>query len=74
MTSSASSPCRTATAKSASAALGARLHALPTAEPTAEPIAYRSERGGDYTDDLTLRPHLAPGRTDLAVHRRPSPA
>ncbi|MES9609279.1 hypothetical protein [Actinomadura sp. NPDC000929] len=70
MTSSASSPCRTATAKSASAALGARLHALPTAEPT----AYRSERGGDYTDDLTLRPHLAPGRTDLAVHRRPSPA
>ncbi|GAA4391307.1 hypothetical protein GCM10023088_68310 [Actinomadura verrucosospora] len=66
MTSSASSPCRTATAKSASAALGARLHALPT--------AYRSERGGDYTDDLTLRPHLAPGRTDLAVHRRPSPA
>ncbi|MEU9839530.1 NAD(P)H-dependent oxidoreductase [Actinomadura sp. NPDC048032] len=54
----------------AAAALDARLHALPTAEP----IAYRSERGGDYTDDLTLRPHLAPGRTDLAVHRRPSPA
>ncbi|MEU4824860.1 NAD(P)H-dependent oxidoreductase [Actinomadura sp. NPDC023710] len=51
-------------------ALDARLHALPTADP----IPYRSEHGGDYADDLTLRPHLAPGRTDPAIHRRPSPA
>ncbi|NDU78004.1 flavodoxin family protein, partial [Actinomadura sp. DSM 109109] len=44
-------------------ALDARLHALPTAEP----IPYRTEHGGDYTADLTLRPHLAPGRTGPSI-------
>lgn len=36
--------------------------------PSAEPLSFRPENGGDYDDDLVLRPHLAPGRTGLAVH------
>lgn len=47
----------------------ARLDRRLTALPTADPIPYRPERGGGYDDDLVLRPDLAPGRTDLAVHR-----
>ncbi|MCQ0012987.1 hypothetical protein [Actinomadura madurae] len=38
------------------AALDERLRTLPTAPP----IPYRTENGGDYDDDLVLRPHLAP--------------
>lgn len=35
----------------------------------AEPaIPFRHMRGGDYDGDRILRPDLAPGRTDLAVH------
>ncbi|WP_433469736.1 NAD(P)H-dependent oxidoreductase [Spirillospora sp. CA-128828] len=52
----------------AAAALDARLHTLPTAAP----IPYRAELGGDYDDDLVLRPHLAPGHTGLHIHRHPA--
>ncbi|MCX3061617.1 NAD(P)H-dependent oxidoreductase [Streptomyces beihaiensis] len=41
---------------------------------TAEPLPYRHELGGDYDEDLVLRPHVAPGRTGLAAHLRPGPA
>jgi NAD(P)H dehydrogenase (quinone) len=34
----------------------------------AEPLPYRRQNGGDYDDDLVLRPDLAPGATGLAVH------
>lgn len=44
--------------------LRARLEELPDAEP----LSFRPENGGDYDDDLVLRPHLAPGRTGLGVH------
>ncbi|WP_141575605.1 NAD(P)H-dependent oxidoreductase [Actinomadura sp. WMMA1423] len=54
----------------AAAALDARLRVLPTADP----IAYRGERDGDYTGDLVLRPHLAPGRTGPSIHVRQPPA
>ncbi|WP_021599216.1 NAD(P)H-dependent oxidoreductase [Actinomadura welshii] len=50
-------------------ALDERLRALPTAPP----IPYRTEHGGDYDDDLVLRPHLAPGRTGLRIHHHPAP-
>ncbi|WP_433479471.1 NAD(P)H-dependent oxidoreductase [Spirillospora sp. CA-142024] len=52
----------------AAAALDARLHTLPAAAP----IPYRAELGGDYDDDLVLRPDLAPGRTGLHIHRHPA--
>jgi NAD(P)H dehydrogenase (quinone) len=35
---------------------------------TEEPIPFRSQNGGDYDDDLVLRPGRAPGVTGLAVH------
>ncbi|TYB44965.1 NAD(P)H-dependent oxidoreductase [Actinomadura chibensis] len=54
----------------ARAALDDRLRALPTATP----IPYRAELGGDYDADLVLRPHLAPARTGLTVHRTDPPA
>ncbi|MFI0481284.1 NAD(P)H-dependent oxidoreductase [Actinomadura sp. 9N215] len=54
-----------ADADAAATALDERLRALPTAAP----IPYRTELGGDYDDDLVLRPGLAPGRTGLTVHR-----
>ncbi|MFC6880948.1 MULTISPECIES: NAD(P)H-dependent oxidoreductase [Actinomadura] len=54
----------------ASAELRERLRTLSTAEP----IPYRSERGGDYGSDLTLRPGLAPGGTGLTIHRHDRPA
>ncbi|GLU33715.1 NAD(P)H-dependent oxidoreductase [Trinickia caryophylli] len=45
--------------------LGKRLDALATTEP----IAFRRQNGGDYDiPQLTLAPHLAPGRTGFAVH------
>lgn len=34
-----------------------------------EPVRYRYQNGGDYDDDLVLRPGLAPGESGLAVHR-----
>lgn len=44
-----------------------RLHTLDTADP----VPFRSQNGGDYDDDLVLRPHLAPGDGGLGVHQRP---
>ena len=35
---------------------------------TAAPIPFRTQNGGDYDDDLVLRPDRAPGRTGLGVH------
>ncbi|MEY9211824.1 hypothetical protein ABH917_001270 [Thermobifida halotolerans] len=36
---------------------------------TEAPVAFRHQNRGDYDDDLVLRPHLAPGRRGLGVHR-----
>ncbi|HLS13578.1 MAG TPA: NAD(P)H-dependent oxidoreductase [Beutenbergiaceae bacterium] len=36
---------------------------------TETPIPFRHMRGGDYDDDRMLRPDVAPGRTDLAMHQ-----
>lgn len=46
--------------------LRARLETLATTEP----IPYRSQNGGDYDDDLVLKPAFAPGRTGLGIHTR----
>lgn len=35
-----------------------------------EPVAFRSQNGGDYDEDLVLRPELAPGAEGLGVHTR----
>jgi NAD(P)H dehydrogenase (quinone) len=35
---------------------------------TADPIPFRTQNGGDYDDDLVLRPDRAPGATGLGVH------
>ncbi|SFQ55191.1 NAD(P)H dehydrogenase (quinone) [Amycolatopsis arida] len=32
------------------------------------PLPYRTQNGGDYDDDLVLRPELAPGASGLDVH------
>jgi NAD(P)H dehydrogenase (quinone) len=45
--------------------LRARLETLETVDP----IPFRSQNGGDYDEDLVLKPHLAPGRTGLGIHR-----
>ncbi|MFC7303816.1 NAD(P)H-dependent oxidoreductase [Streptomyces monticola] len=34
-----------------------------------EPLAYRYEQGGDYDEDLVLRPGVAPGLSGVAAHR-----
>ena len=39
-----------------------------TAIGETEPIPYRSQNGGDYDEDLVLKPTLAPDRSGLAVH------
>lgn len=49
----------------AAAALRKRLAGLPTDAP----IAYRSEDGGDYDDDLVLRDEIAPAEGGLGIHR-----
>lgn len=36
--------------------------------PTAEPLPFRHERGGDYDEDLVLRPGIEPERTGFAIH------
>jgi len=46
------------------AELRARLRDLPYTAP----LPYRFEAGGDYDDELVLRPSVAPGRTGLAAH------
>ncbi|HVW80931.1 MAG TPA: NAD(P)H-dependent oxidoreductase, partial [Mycobacteriales bacterium] len=40
---------------------------------TADPIRYRYQNGGDYDENLVLRPDLAPGRTGLEIHEECSP-
>ncbi|MET8998889.1 NAD(P)H-dependent oxidoreductase [Amycolatopsis sp. NPDC004169] len=35
---------------------------------TAEPIPFRTQNGGDYDEDLVLRPDRAPGVTGLGAH------
>ncbi|SES28093.1 NAD(P)H dehydrogenase (quinone) [Lentzea xinjiangensis] len=48
----------------AAVVLRERLLAIPVTEP----IPYRRQNGGDYGDDLVLRPEVAPGATGLGVH------
>jgi NAD(P)H dehydrogenase (quinone) len=38
------------------------------AMPVTEPIRYRTQNGGDYDENLVLRPDTAPGSTGLGVH------
>ncbi|POX37809.1 NADPH:quinone reductase [Streptomyces sp. Ru73] len=49
----------------AASGLRERLRTLATTPP----LPYRTQNGGDYDEDLVLRDNLAPGRTDLAIHR-----
>ncbi|WP_156724838.1 NAD(P)H-dependent oxidoreductase [Streptomyces apocyni] len=49
----------------AAEALRERLRTLPSAAP----LPYRYEHGGDYDEDLVLRPHVAPGRSGVAAQR-----
>jgi len=44
--------------------LRARLGTLETEAP----IPFRTQNGGDYDEDLVLRPEHAPGATGLAIH------
>ncbi len=44
--------------------LRARLLAIPVTEP----IAYRTQNGGDYDENLVLRPEVAPGSAGLGAH------
>lgn len=37
--------------------------------PVTAPLPYRREHGGDYDDDLVLRPEVAPELTGVAAHR-----
>ncbi|NBE50988.1 NAD(P)H-dependent oxidoreductase [Streptomyces boluensis] len=46
-------------------ALSRRLRTLESEAP----LAYRHEQGGDYDEDLVLRPEAAPGRSGVAAHR-----
>ena len=48
----------------AATALRKRLAGLATDAP----LAYRTQNGGDYDDDLVLRPEHAPGESGLSVH------
>ncbi|MDI3403728.1 NAD(P)H-dependent oxidoreductase [Streptomyces cavernicola] len=52
-------------ARTTTEALSARLRGLPDEEP----LRYRHEQGGDYDEDLVLRPHVAPGRSGVAAQR-----
>ncbi|MFF5992728.1 NAD(P)H-dependent oxidoreductase [Prauserella flavalba] len=45
-----------------------RLRARLAGLPTAEPVPFRYQDGGDYDDDLVLRPRFAPGRGGIGVH------
>lgn len=48
----------------AAAQVRKRLAALPTEKP----IPFRKQNGGDYDEELVLRPELAAGRSGLGVH------
>ncbi|MTD56019.1 NAD(P)H-dependent oxidoreductase [Amycolatopsis pithecellobii] len=45
--------------------LRARLETLETEEP----IPFRTQNGGDYNENLALKPHLEPGGSGLGIHR-----
>ncbi|MEV4148277.1 NAD(P)H-dependent oxidoreductase [Amycolatopsis sp. NPDC049691] len=45
-----------------------RLRTRLSTLETTEPIPYRTQNGGDYDDNLVLRPEHAPGATGLAIH------
>lgn len=47
-----------------------RLRTRLAALPTEEPVPFRRQDGGDYDDDLVLRPGVAPGRTGIPAHLR----
>ncbi|QEU90603.1 NAD(P)H-dependent oxidoreductase [Streptomyces kanamyceticus] len=49
----------------ATADLRERLRTLDTTEP----LPFRHENGGEYDEDLTLRPDVAAGLTGVGVHR-----
>ena len=51
------------------AQLSARLTDRLVTLPDATPLPYRPEAGGDYDDDLVLRPDVAPGRTGPGIHQ-----
>lgn len=46
----------------------ARLRDRLAALPEEQPVPFRHQDGGDYDDDLVLRPHVAPGLGGLGVH------
>jgi NAD(P)H dehydrogenase (quinone) len=48
--------------------VAARLRQRLRELPTARPIPFRHQDGGDYGEDLVLRPDVAPGRSGLAAH------
>ncbi|GAB3299131.1 NAD(P)H-dependent oxidoreductase [Parasphingorhabdus pacifica] len=52
---------------------GRRVRERVAALPALEPIAFRRQNGGDYDEDLVLRPEVAAGRAGLGVHRADSP-
>ena len=45
-----------------------RLRSRLTSLEHDRPLPYRSQNGGDYDDDLVLRPEVAPAATGLAAH------
>ncbi|MDI3384982.1 NAD(P)H-dependent oxidoreductase [Streptomyces sp. B-S-A8] len=52
-------------AQDATEALSHRLRGLSDEAP----LRYRHEQGGDYDDELVLRPEVAPGRSGVAAQR-----
>lgn len=54
-------------------AAAAHLRERVLAIQDTEPIAFRTQNGGDYDDDLVLRDRHAPGRAGLGVHITPDP-
>lgn len=48
-----------------------RLRERLSALTEIEPVPFRTQDGGDYDEDLVLRPHVAPGVTGLAAHYAP---
>ncbi|MFP5071121.1 NAD(P)H-dependent oxidoreductase [Pseudonocardia nantongensis] len=49
-------------------AAAAELRERVLSIPTGTPLAYRTQNGGAYDDDLVLRDRHAPGRAGLGVH------
>ena len=45
-----------------------RLKERLLAIPTTEPVAFRAQAGGDYDENLVLRPDVAPGAAGVRAH------